>query len=135
MFKPVTDTLGLSGMTLYQTRHSGGSIDRVRGCRTLEEVQRRGQWKAFSRVTRYDKKQSSGGRPPLSPAPTRRQAGSTRATCRGMVDKATTNAAAHTRMTGKYMFDVFGGSGFLTKATNQLGFRGHVLGHKVWSQL
>ena len=44
--KTATDTLGLSGMTMYQTRHSGASIDRVRGFRTLQEVQRRGQWEA-----------------------------------------------------------------------------------------
>ena len=28
------------------------------------------------------------------------------------------------------MFDVFGGSGFLTKTTNQLGLRGYVLDTK-----
>ena len=50
-----TDALGLSSITMYQTRHSGASIDRVRGFRTLQEVQIRGQWKAFSSVTRYDK--------------------------------------------------------------------------------
>ena len=30
-------------------------------------------------------------------------------------------------MTGKYFTDVFGGSGFLSKATNHLGLRGYVL--------
>ena len=33
-------------------------------------------------------------------------------------------------MTGKYMLDVFGGSGFFTKATNHLGLRGYVLDSK-----
>ena len=55
LFKTATDTFGSNGMTMYQTRHSGASIDRVRGFRTVQEVQRRGQWKAFSSVTRYDK--------------------------------------------------------------------------------
>ena len=41
-------------LTMCQTRHSGANIDRVRGFRTLQEVQRRGQWKAFI-VVRYDK--------------------------------------------------------------------------------
>ena len=54
-FKAATDTLGLSGMIMFQTRHSGASIDRVRGFGTLQEVQRRGQWKAYRSVTRYDK--------------------------------------------------------------------------------
>ena len=55
MFQTATDTLGLVGMTMYQTRHSEASNDRVSGFRTLQEVQRRGQWKAFSSVTRDDK--------------------------------------------------------------------------------
>ena len=33
-------------------------------------------------------------------------------------------------MTGKFLLDVFGGSGFLTKATNYLGLRGYVLDTK-----
>ena len=39
MFKAATETLGLSGMTMYQTSHSGTNIDRVRGF-TVESVQR-----------------------------------------------------------------------------------------------
>ena len=72
--------------------------------------------------------QSSGGRL-LSPAPPRR-AGKTRATCQGIVDVAFASPAAHKRMTGKYMHDVFGGSGFLTRASNHLGLRGYVLDTK-----
>ena len=34
-------------------------------------------------------------------------------------------------MTGKYLLDMFGGSGFLSKATNHLGLRGYVLDTKV----
>ena len=33
-------------------------------------------------------------------------------------------------MTGKYVLDVFGGSRFLTKATNQIVLRGYVLDTK-----
>ena len=46
-------TLGLNDMTVYQTRHSGASIDRLRGFRTLREVQRRGQWKAYCKRYTY----------------------------------------------------------------------------------
>ena len=74
-------------------------------------------------------KQSSGSRLPLSPAPTLRKAGNTRATCRGIVDKATASPAARKRVTGKYMLDVFGGSGFLRKTTKHMGLHGH----EVWS--
>ena len=42
MFKTAAETLG-------------ASIDLARGFRTLQEAQRRGQWRAFSSVTRYDK--------------------------------------------------------------------------------
>ena len=34
-------SLGLSCMTMYKTRHSGASLDRVRGFGSLQEVQRR----------------------------------------------------------------------------------------------
>ena len=64
-------------------------------------------------------KQSSGGRLPLSPTPAPRQAGNTRATCRGVVDKATANPAAHTRMTGKSML-IFGNLASPQKAPNHL---------------
>ena len=43
-------------LTMHQTRLCGASIDQVRGFGTLQEVQRRGQWKALSSSgTRYDK--------------------------------------------------------------------------------
>ena len=35
--------------------------------------------------------------------------------------------AVHKRMTGAYLHDLCGGSGFLSKAANHLGFRGHAL--------
>ena len=94
-------------MTMYKTHHSGARIDRVRGFRTLQEVQKRGQWKAFSSVAR---------------SPASKQAGNTGAMCRGIVDRAIANPSAHKRMTGKYMLDVLGGLGFVAKATKHLGF-------------
>jgi hypothetical protein len=42
-------------LTPYQTRHSGPSIDRAGGHRTLEEVRQRGAWTHMSSVLRYDK--------------------------------------------------------------------------------
>ena len=39
IFNTATDAVGLSGVTMYQTHHSGASIDRVRSPRTLPEVQ------------------------------------------------------------------------------------------------
>ena len=107
-----------------QTRHSGASIDPVRGFRTLQEVQRRGQWKAFSSFTRYHKSSRLAADYHSLPCPFRDRLETSRATCQGIVDKATASLAAHKRITGKCMIDVFGGSGFLTKATNHSGLRG-----------
>jgi len=39
----------------YQFRHSGPSWDILQGLRSLAEVQKRGRWKAFSSVCRYEK--------------------------------------------------------------------------------
>ena len=56
MSKAATGSLEVSGMTSCQTRHNGTSIDRVRGFRTLQEIfKKRGRWRAFSSVARYDK--------------------------------------------------------------------------------
>ena len=57
------------------------------------------------------------------------QVENTRATCRGVIDKTIPSPAVHKRMTGKCV-DVFGGSVFLSLATNHLGLRGHVLDTK-----
>ncbi|CAK0791289.1 unnamed protein product [Prorocentrum cordatum] len=43
----------------HQGRHSGASLDRATGRRSLEEVQKRGRWAAMSSVKRYEK----SGRP------------------------------------------------------------------------
>ena len=47
MFNTATDYLELSGMTMCQTRHSGASIDRVRGFRTLHEVRKTRSMESF----------------------------------------------------------------------------------------
>ena len=132
LFKTAT-ALGISGMTMYQTRHSGASIDRLRGFRTLHKVQKRGQQRAFSRVTRYAKCSRLTAHYNALPAPTPGQAGNTSATCRGIIDNASASPAAHKRMTGKSLLGVFGGSGFQAKATNHFGLRGHVLDTEIWS--
>ena len=62
------------------------------------------------------------------PAP--KQVGNTRATCTGVIDRAIPSLAAHSRMAGQCMLDVFGGPGFLANASNHLGLRGHVLDTK-----
>ena len=39
----------------YQGRHSGASIDRSERSRSSEEVTKRGRWKQFKNVARYEK--------------------------------------------------------------------------------
>ena len=56
LFHEATDSVGPIGITMYQTRRSGTSVDRSRGCRILQDVQKRGQWRAFSNVTTHDKR-------------------------------------------------------------------------------
>ena len=46
------------------------------------------------------------------------------------MDKATANLAAHRRMPGKYVLEVFGGRGYVAKASNHVGLRGDVLDTK-----
>ena len=54
-FTRVTTALGLEGMTLYQTRHSGPSIDRMGRHRSLLDCKARGFWKSESSLHRYEK--------------------------------------------------------------------------------
>ena len=110
LFKTATNALKFSGLTMYQTQsqHRSGA--------------------GFWHSARSPKTNSVS---PLSPSPAPKQIGHTRATCRGVVDKATADPAARKNMTGKYLLDMFGGSGFLSKATNDLGLRGYVLDTKV----
>ena len=104
LFKTATDALRFSGLTMYQTQsqHRSGA--------------------GFQHSARSPKTNSLS---PLSPSPAQKQIGHTRATC--VVDKATAGPAARKSMTGKYLLDMFGGAGFLSKATNDLGLRGYVL--------
>ena len=61
------------------------------------KVQTRGQWEAFSSVTRFDKSgRLAAHYHSLAPAP--RKAGNTHATCRAFVDNATTSLGAHNCM-------------------------------------
>ena len=111
-FKTAIDALGLSGMTTYQTRHSGASIHRVRGFRISA------------------KRETMRSVAPHSPSPAAKQVGNTRATCRSVIDKTIPSPAVHKRMTRNNFRDVFGGPGFLSKATNHLGPRSYVLDTK-----
>ena len=90
---------------------------RVRGFRTLQECRNEigGKRSAMSQDTTKAVVLRSTT---LSPAPSPKQAGNTRTTCRGIVDRTSASPAAHKRMAGKFLIDVFGGDGFLTEATH-----------------
>ena len=47
--------MGHLGVVPYAWRHSGPSIDRAQGRRTLQEVQKRGRWRQPKSVNRYEK--------------------------------------------------------------------------------
>ena len=80
-------------------------------------------------------KQSSGKRLPLPVHHAPKQTGNTRATCRGIMGRTFVHPPAHKRITGKYMLDIFGGTGCLAEKTNHLGFRGAVLNTKFRSKM
>ena len=46
------------GLVLYSLRHGGASDDTLRKARPLNEVKKRGRWRADSSVRRYEKKGS-----------------------------------------------------------------------------
>ena len=108
---------------MCNTCHSGASIDRVQGFRTLQKSAN-----SFQQCRKVRPGLSPGGRLPLSPSHAPKQAGNTQSTCRGIVDTATANPSVHKRMTGQHML---GGLGFLAKASYHLGLRGCVLGTKL----
>ena len=89
---------------------------------------------SFQQCRKIPDEPSLGGRLPPSRSPAPKQVGSPRATCRGIVDNAIAHPSAQKRMTGKYMLDVFGGSGFVAKASNHLVLRGYVLDTKFGSK-
>ena len=47
------DAVGV--VSMYQLRHAGASADTLSALRTLEEVRRRGRWKSWTSVRRYEK--------------------------------------------------------------------------------
>ena len=128
IFKNGTDTLGLSGMTMYQPLHSEASIERVRGFRSAKARL------VVQQCHKIRQKQSPGCRLPHSPSPVPKQVGNSRATCRGVTDK-NDSKSSRSRMTGKCEVDVFGGSGFLTKSDTSCRFAWLCARHEVWSQV
>jgi integrase len=55
VFNAVTKALNIRNLVPYQTRHSGASTDAADACRSMEEIQKRGQWRQSRSVARYDK--------------------------------------------------------------------------------
>jgi integrase len=55
VFQVAVANTGLGPLVPYQGRHSGASIDRCNGRRTVEEVRKRGRWKSHRSVVRYEK--------------------------------------------------------------------------------
>lgn len=47
-------TSALGGVHVYQLRHGGASRDFVTKSRSLEEVRRRGRWRSWASVRRYE---------------------------------------------------------------------------------
>ncbi|CAK0871903.1 unnamed protein product [Prorocentrum cordatum] len=58
-FKGAVETLGvdtaLGAAHMYMLRHGGASHDYASGCRRLEDARRRGRWRSWSSVRRYEK--------------------------------------------------------------------------------
>ena len=90
-------------------------------------MQKRGQWKAFSSVTRHDKSS-------LLATDYQSLLRNKLITIAQRAEVLWTKQLQVRRLTnawlGEHTIGVFGGNGFLTKATNLLGLRGYVLGTK-----
>ena len=126
MFKTATGTVELSSMTMCQTRHSGASIDRVRGFRTLYQVQNTRSVESVSSVTRCDKSSRLAANCHCLPRPLR--------------DKLETVAERTEVLLMRKLQvwrlpNVFGGYGFVTLATHPLSVRGRVLTLKFLSRI
>ena len=115
---------------MYQQRHIRASIGQVQGFRTLQEVKNEAG-EALSAVSLG----TIAWRPTTTLSRARCHAGNTRATYRCIVDQPSASLVAHKRMTGKYLLDAFGGSGFLAKATHHLCFAWLCARHEVWTQV
>ena len=111
MFKSATDSPGLSGVTMYQTSHSGAArYDK--SCRlaaddhSLSHSRSETSWThSRNEMSRHCWSRTIAASPP-----------------------------SHKRVTGKYMLDVFGGSGFLTKSNKSFGSAWLCARHEIWSQ-
>ena len=57
-FLSVSTEIGIPHVMFYKLRHSGASLDTALRFRSIQQVQQRGKWAAFSSVRRYEK----GGR-------------------------------------------------------------------------
>ena len=123
MFKTATDALGLSGITMYQTRLTRTA--RVRGFRTLQEVRKRGRWKAFSSVTRYVKNSRLVAEYHSLLRPLRNKLETFARRSKGLLIQRLQNPTAHSRMTGTCMIDVFGVD--LASCQERRNLRGSVL--------
>ena len=84
-------------------RHSGASIDRVHG---------------FSAFCKKCKKRT---------LPLRDKLKTLERGAEGLFIGRIANPPGHKRTSGKFLVDVFGGSGFVAKAIHHLGLRGYVL--------
>ena len=93
----------------------------------LAKVQARGQWRALI-VVRYDKSSRLAAEYRSLPRPLQDKLETLAQRPEEMLTSS--SPPTHKRMTGKYMLDVFGGSGFRTKARNYSGLRGFVLDTK-----
>ena len=53
--KEAIQAVGVMDLVPYQMRHSGPSIDRVKGRRSLDECRKRGRWQSWRSLVRYEK--------------------------------------------------------------------------------
>ena len=55
VFKKARVELRIPALVPYQARHSGPSVDRMKGFRDLADIQRRGRWMSSASVQRYER--------------------------------------------------------------------------------
>ncbi|CAK0810365.1 unnamed protein product, partial [Prorocentrum cordatum] len=113
-FKTVAKMLGMPHLVPYQMRHSGPSIDRLKPDRSQEECQKRGRWKSWKSLVRYEKSARLGSFWNELPA-------DIQAHMRLCEDQLVEFLWSPER-DGTYMADLFSGSGKVARAVMQLGF-------------
>ena len=108
--------------SLHTRQDSGPSIDRSRGYRSLQEVQKRGQWKSQKSVTRYEKSarlastwEKNSTNPPFPLPGVRRRPWGVPARKAGI-------SRVPAKRRGQYVMDLFSGEGGVSKACIKLGF-------------